>query len=99
MGLAYYLRLRFYGTTGLDAEELETERLMNADSPAPATRSPETKTGEITRQLAANNVDYYFAWNNCASPPPPSVLAHEEITQGRIPELRIYRLAAGAAGQ
>jgi hypothetical protein len=87
--LAYYLHLRLYGTTAYDSEEREINHWGDAGMDADA----------ITRQLLDNHVNYYIAWADCAATPPPYVVAHEEITQGQIPELRIYRLTARASGR
>jgi hypothetical protein len=90
LALAYQLGLRFDGTTGMDADEALVGHSLNPSLPPGSARKPESSAG-IARDLSADHVNYYFAWTNCESVP-AAVTAQEEITGGRIPELRVYRL-------
>lgn len=87
LAVSYYLGLHFYGTTGLDAAEVLVD---NPSLPAGFRRKP-SPPEEVSRQILADHVNYYFAWNGCEALP-ASVIGREDITGGRIPALRIYRI-------
>jgi hypothetical protein len=86
--LAYYLRLPFYGDTECSAEEKAIARELN---PSLSGYAPAPDPDQIASQLAANNIRYYLVWPNCKYVP-PQVTESPEITGGRLPGVKIYRL-------
>jgi hypothetical protein len=87
--LTYFLRGRFHGTTGL--EELERS-WNNGMVPGLASRpAPPAPAAHLWAELVKRGIDYYLVWSSCSGAP-REITNRPEVTQGRLPELRIYRL-------
>lgn len=88
--LAFYLDLPYYGITAPSQSEVDDSGGLNPSMASGAGTSPEVFDQNARAQLDQADIQYFLVWDDCTSIP-SSVLSRPEVTQGRFPQLRIYR--------
>jgi hypothetical protein len=89
-GVAYHSGARFYGSTGITADEEEFRSILNPNRhPAgiPKQMTPE----EIARSLRSNHIDYLLVWPDCRVQAAPDALKEQIDIPGQF-DLKLYRL-------
>ena len=92
-GVAYYLGARFYGSTGITADEEEFRSILNPNRHPvgiPQQMTPE----EIAHSLRSNHINYLLVWPDCRVQPAPDVLQEQLDLNGQLGDLKVYRLGS-----
>jgi hypothetical protein len=85
--IAFYMSMRFFGTTGVNPREIAGN--LSGVLPKPSGAFTGTR---LDAQLAANHIDYYAVWDDCAGVP-GYIRDLPDITGGKAPGIHIYSLS------
>ncbi|MGH9772188.1 MAG: hypothetical protein ACRD4Q_10895 [Candidatus Acidiferrales bacterium] len=91
LALAYYLNLRFYGSTGATSAE-RAVRAALIPGANPATDPPSPTPAQVADSLRANHISYYLVWPACRVLPPAKLLTAPIALPG-FQGVRIFRVA------
>lgn len=92
LAIAYYLHLRFYGSTAATSAEEATRIALGPITSAdivPSAPSP----SQIARSLQKNQISYYLVWPACRVLPPDGLLTAPIALPG-LPGAKIFQVAS-----
>lgn len=91
LAIAYYLNLRFYGSTAATPDE-EASRAMLVASANPEDVPALPSPSQIAASLRKDQISYYLVWPSCRVLPPATLLAAPIDLTG-LPGAKIFRVA------
>lgn len=91
LAIAYYLNLRFYGSTAATPDE-EASRTELVASANPEDVPPLPSPSQIAVSLRKDGISYYLVWPGCRVLPPAGLLA-APVNLAGLPGAKMFRVA------